>query len=317
MATQKSTDVLVVGELNVDLILNGMPQLPVVGKEVLADQMDLTMGSSSAIFASNLSTLGTRVAFIGRLGTDSFGDLMLTSLNAKGVDTKAIMRSPDYPTGITVILNFGEDRAMVTHTGAMKHLTVADVTDEAILSARHLHMSSVFLQEGIYSDVVSLFHRAKQLGLTTSLDPQWDPSEKWNLPWSELLPFVDVFMPNIAELSALTGTDDLTLALRSLKSFANKVVVKSGSVGAYLWENDSMIFQPSFLNKNVIDSIGAGDSFDSGFIHYYLLGKTDQECLEFGALTGAINTTRAGGTTAFANIAMVRSIAQSTFNHTF
>jgi sugar/nucleoside kinase (ribokinase family) len=309
---QKQYDVLVVGELNVDLILNQIEKFPEIGKEILAGQMNLTMGSSSAIFASNLSTLGTTVAFIGKLGNDNFGDHIISSLKARGVETKFILRSADHSTGATIVLNFGEDRAMVTYPGAMKYLSIADVP---VMTSRHLHMSSIFLQTGLTNDLVTLFRKAKESGLTTSIDPQWDPAEKWDVDLERLLPYVDVFMPNMKELCLLTKTKSLEDALHVVKPFARIVVIKNGSDGAYLWDGSQLIHQASFLNQEVVDSIGAGDSFNSGFIHKYLQEKPLRECLEFGALTGAINTTRAGGTTAFENLDLVRSIAQSTFNY--
>ena len=116
-------DVIVVGELNVDLILNQIDKFPVIGKEVLATQMTLTLGSSSAIFASNLKTLGTAVTYIGKLGNDNFGDHIISGLKNKGVDTSKIIISPHYNTGATIVLNFQEDRAMVTYPGAMSYLT--------------------------------------------------------------------------------------------------------------------------------------------------------------------------------------------------
>lgn len=310
-------DVLVVGELNVDIILNGIAGFPELGKEILSDNMTLTMGSSSAIFASNLSILGTTVAFAGKIGEDNFGDYILRSLQSKGIETSLIHQSSSFNTGATIVLNYGEDRAMVTNQGAMKHLVIDDIPASAFKNVRHLHMSSAFLQSGMTPDLVTLFSKAKAAGLTTSIDPQWDPSEKWNIDLRKLLPHVDVFMPNIAELKAMTGTTDMGRAFASVDGYANTIVVKHGNQGAYLWHNKKVIHQSPFLNKQVVDSIGAGDSFDAGFIHSFLKGKSHHECLQSGALMGAINTTRAGGTGAFENLAMVKSIAQSIFNFHF
>jgi sugar/nucleoside kinase (ribokinase family) len=311
----KDFDVLVVGELNVDLILNQITKYPEIGKEVLASQMNLTLGSSSAIFASNLSTLGTRVTFAGKLGFDNFGDHIIQSLKSRGVDTENIVRSSAHHTGATIVLNFGEDRAMVTYQGAMKYLTMQDISDTTIKSARHLHLSSMFLQPGLIGALTTLFSKAKSFGLTTSIDPQWDPAEAWDIDLQKLLPHVDVFMPNVKELFALTRTKDLDDGLKKIRSFANVVVIKNGSEGAYLWDGKTLQHQPPFLNREVVDSIGAGDSFDSGFIHKYLAGKPLKECLEFAALTGAINTTRPGGTNAFESLNLVKTIAQSSFNY--
>ncbi|HID39003.1 MAG TPA: carbohydrate kinase family protein, partial [Calditrichaeota bacterium] len=125
--SKKEFDVLVVGELNIDLILNWIDGFPEMGKEKIADQMTLTLGSSSAIFASNLSALGAKVAFLGKIGNDRFGDLVIDSLKDKGVDTGFIIRDSKLATGATIVLNYAEDRAMVTHPGAMNHLTIDDV----------------------------------------------------------------------------------------------------------------------------------------------------------------------------------------------
>jgi sugar/nucleoside kinase (ribokinase family) len=310
----KPYDVLVVGELNIDLILNRIDQFPVIGKEVLSNTMTFTMGSSSAIFACNLSTLGSRVSFAGQIGVDNFGDYIINTLKTRNVETSNITRDKEEQTGATVVLNFGEDRAMVTYPGAMTRLTVENITDSMMLQCRHLHLSSVFLQTGMKKNIADLFRRAKALGLTTSLDPQWDPQEKWDLDFNTLLQYVDIFIPNEAELQAITKIQELNLAVKALP-FENTLVVKCGSEGAYLWDSSELFFQPSFRNTKVVDSIGAGDSFDAGFIHCFLQGKPLKKCLEFAALTGAINTTREGGTGAFESLDSVKTIARSSFNY--
>jgi sugar/nucleoside kinase (ribokinase family) len=316
MDTGGTFDVIVVGELNVDLILNDIEKFPTIGREVLANSMTLTLGSSSAIFASNLSTLGSRTTFCGKLGSDDFGDHVLASLKASAVHTSHIVQSPDVATGATIVLNFGEERAMVTHQGAMASFGLDDIPDEALSRCKHLHVSSVFLQSKLKNAIIELYAKAKSLGLTTSLDPQWDPAEKWDIDFTALLSYVDVFMPNKKELECVTGIKEMKSALQSL-STATLVVVKNGNQGACLWDGRELIDQPSFLNENVVDSIGAGDSFDAGFIHKFVHGSPVRECLEFAALVGAVNTTRAGGTEAFKNIETVKNIARTYFNYTF
>lgn len=161
-AGKDSLDVIVVGELNVNL----------------ANAMTLTLGSSSAIFASNLSALGMNVSFIGKIGDDIFGRYCKNQLEAKGVDTSMLLMNNKLKTGATVVLNFGEDRAMITHPGAMKYLGLMDISKEMLSRARHLHFSSYFLQPGFKHDLFKLFSMAKELGLYTSLDIQWDPAEQ-------------------------------------------------------------------------------------------------------------------------------------------
>jgi sugar/nucleoside kinase (ribokinase family) len=316
MSANKVYDVLVAGELNVDIILNYLNKFPEMGKEVLAEQMTITLGSSSAIFASNLSVLGTRVAFAGALAKDQFGHQILSSLQEKGVVTDYIVYTKERSTGATIALNFDEDRAMITYPGAMSVFSVEDVPEKLFTESRHLHVSSIFLSVNLKREVCKLFRKAKSFGLTTSLDPQWDPEERWDIDFKSLLSDVDVFLPNEAELRALTGSVTTEEAVRKIRNYSNNIlIVKSGRNGAFLWKGQESIHQPAFLNEKVADSIGAGDSFDAGFIHQFIQGKNMKQCLEFAALTGAINTTRPGGTTAFKNLEQVKAIAESTFNY--
>ncbi len=315
MAEPKPFDVLVIGELNIDLILNNIAAFPVMGKEILADEMTVTLGSSSAIFANNLSILGTKVSYLGKLGKDNFADQICDTLEGSNVDIRNIIKTADFQTGLTVALNYDNDRAMVTYPGAMNDLRIQDITDEALNSASHMHLSSVFFQEGLKPDVIEVFKRAKKLGLTTSLDPQWDPHEKWDVDLEELLPYVDVFLPNENEIKAFTGQTTIDDALEAIKPFCNVVVIKNGVKGALMWDKTRLITQKAFLNEKVEDAIGAGDSFNSGFINKFSQGLPLEQCIEFASLTGAINTTGAGGTSAFASIEKVRATAKEIFNY--
>ncbi len=311
----KRFDVLVAGELNVDLILNQLEQFPETGKEVLAKKMLLTLGSSSAIFASNLAVLGSRVAFCGKIGNDSFGKKILDDLALKTVDTSYISTSSRYDTGITVCLNFDEDRANVTYPGAMIELSADDITDNMLHNAKHLHVSSIFLQPALKESIVALFERAHSLGLTTSLDPQWDPTEKWDADWKKLLPYTDIFLPNVEEIKAITKQSNAEDCVNSIKEFSNTIVIKKGKNGAVLWNGKEIFFQPAFINNNVADAIGAGDSFNAGFIHRFVMKKSLQQCAEFGALCGAVNTTESGGTAAFSDYDSIKKIAREKFNY--
>lgn len=317
MAMNRQFDVVVAGELNVDIILNEINKFPEMGKEVLARKMTITLGSSSAIFASNLSALGTNVAFTGTLARDSFGELMLTSLQRKKVNTDHIIFTDEKSTGATIALSFDEDRAMVTYPGAMSLFEMTHIPETLFHGGRHLHVSSIFLSTGLKKDIHKLFKKAKASGMTTSLDPQWDPEERWDIDFRQLLEVVDVFIPNESELRAMTGVTDIGKAVEQLRAKNNIFIVKSGRDGAFLWKGETFIHQPAFLNDNVVDTIGAGDSFGAGFIHKFIQEKPLKECLEFAALAGAISTTRAGGTTAFEDITEIKAIAESTFNYKF
>lgn len=317
MGTDKNKiDVVVIGELNVDIILNGIESFPVIGKEILAKRMSVTLGSSSAIFANNLSSLGPKVSFIGKVGEDDFAKIVLNILECKKVDTSRIIRSSSLSTGATIVLNYNQDRANITYPGAMNDLHLEDVDFDYLSRARHMHFSSCFLQPGIRNDLIVLFRHTKELGLTTSFDAQWDPEEKWDLPLEELLPFVDLFLPNMKEFKFLTRSNTVEEGIKKLKPYSNNIVIKNGSDGALAWDGKEIIHQPAFINDRVVDCVGAGDSFNAGFIKDFIDNKPIKKCLETGALAGAVNTTMAGGTTAFQNIETIRKIALERFNYT-
>ena len=313
MAKGKPFDVLVVGELNLDLILNKIEAYPSIGKEIIAGEMNFTMGSSAAIFACNLSALGPKVAFMGKVGKDSFAERILTDLKQKGVDTSQILKT-NTSTGISIVLNYEEDRAMVTYPGAMEELKVDDITDETLLMANHLHVSSLFLQKALKPDIVELFRRAKRIGLTTSLDPQWDPAELWDIDLPELLPYVDIFLPNESELLNLTSKESIDKAIEEIK-YGNFIVVKKGKNGSILSYNGQKVNCKPFFNDAVVDAIGAGDSFNAGFVFRFLHGASPDDCQTFGNLIGAISTTKSGGTTAFTDYEGIMKIAKEKFNY--
>lgn len=296
----KQFDIIALGELNVDLILNQIEGEPEIGKEKFAKQMTLTLGSSTAIFAANAAALGAKVGFCGMIGNDSFGDLVEQSLQQKGVDTRYLIRQDKYATGATICMSYDEDRANLTYQGAMDYMSLKDINPEVFQSTKHIHISSIFMQSGVKNDLIKILELCKANGVTTSLDSQWDPTEQWDLDYKAVLPLVTVFMPNETELKFLTGSAKLDEAIEKIRPYINAAVIKCGSRGSLLMRQGKQDrIQNALLNKNVVDCIGAGDSFNSGFITRFAAGDALDICQQYGNMTGAVNTTAAGGTTAF------------------
>ena len=307
-------DIAAIGELNVDIILNGIESEPEIGKEKFAKDMIVTLGSSTAIFAANAASLGSKVCFVGMIGKDSFGSLVRSSLEQRGVDTRYLVEG-DTPTGATICMSYGEDRANLTYQGAMDVMTFDDIPPVVFQSARHIHLSSLFMQSGLLRDVHRILDAAAANGVTVSLDTQWDPVEQWALDYKTVLPKVTVFMPNEKELQALTGTSDLESAIAAVQPYlGNAMLLKCGSKGSLLIKKDgSRTALPAFLNKEVVDAIGAGDSCNAGFVSAFVKGLSLEECQRTGNLTGAVNTTAAGGTGAFTSLEAVRDVCRNRF----
>lgn len=314
-ANEKKYDVVVVGELNVDLILSQLPQLPEAGREIFARRMDLTLGSSAGILAANLSRLGNRVVFLGKIGQDAFGQLVLEHLENAGVDTQYIIRDPLIPTGASIGLQHRDDRAMVTYAGAMDHLQFAELPLDVLKEARHLHFSAYFFQPRLRNDVNRLFATAQKHGLTTSFDMQSDPADRWDIPYTEVLQHVDLFFPNELELTRITKTPDVLEAIQQIRSHVAVMAVKRGSEGSITIHGNQTIHHPGYKSPGLVDAIGAGDSFDAGFIHQYLRNGSLEECQNLANMTGAWSTTAPGGTTAFTGLTNTVQYVRNQFRH--
>jgi len=287
-------DALVAGEINPDLILTGDVK-PEFGQiEKLVDSAALTIGSSSAIFACGAARLGLKVGFIGLCGEDVFGRFMLDEMSKHNVDIENVIVNPNRSTGLSVILNHTSDRAILTHPGLIAELKASDISDALLCDSRHLHIASYFLQTNLQPDLPGLFRRAHSLGLTTSLDTNYDPSERW-LGFDELLSRTDVFLPNKTEALSITRSAKVELASRQLAQKAKIVAVKLGADGALACQKDSITLARS-ISVNVVDTVGAGDSFDAGFMYGYLNGWPMEKSLRLACTCGALSTQQAGGT---------------------
>lgn len=292
-------DVTIAGELNLDLILYGLPEELPPERELVTDRMMLTLGSSSAIVAHNLAALGSRVGFQSRIGDDSLGPIALERLSESGVDVSRVRKvSGPIKTGITVILQHKDWRNILTYAGAIVDLTLDDLDFDFLSNSRHLHLSSFYLQKGLSPRVPELFEKLKHAGLTISLDTNDDPEDLWGGQLFDALRYVDVFLPNAREAKKIAKTDDLEVAVAKLAELVPIVVVKLGAEGAMAQRGKERIKSPA-MKMDFVDAVGAGDSFDAGFLHEFVQGLDLRTCLASGNRAGAFSTTRAGGTEAF------------------
>jgi sugar/nucleoside kinase (ribokinase family) len=295
-------DVAIAGELNLDLILYGLPAKFQPEREVLASDMMVTLGGSSAIVAHNLALLGTSVGFISRVGNDSMGDIALQRLADAGVDVSHVRRSTDRTaTGLSVILQHGTWRNILTYLGTISKLSFEDIDFEYLACARHFHLSSFYLQEALRPRVAELFQMVKNLGLTISMDTNDDPEDRWQDGLWDALQLVDVFLPNEREALRITDTEKLEDAVNRLAEKVPLVVVKLGAQGA-IARHGAETFKSAPVKVHAIDAVGAGDSFNAGFISQYIRGSDTETCLLYGNLAGALSTTRPGGTEAFRDL---------------
>ncbi len=291
-------DISIAGEINLDLILYGLPQTMPVERELLASGFVMTLGSSSAILAHNLAVLGAKVGFITKAGDDALANIALERVAEAGVDVSRVVRARGSGSGVTVILPHERQRHILTYPGTISELRFEDLDLEYLASARHFHMSSLFLHRAMWERVPELFSLMKRRGLSTSLDTNDDPTDLWQGPLQATLPFVDVLFPNERETMKIANTDALEDAISRLAQRVPLLVVKLGDKGAIAIRNQERVTSAP-VKVEVVDPVGAGDSFDAGFLHQYLVGSDLASCLAYGNLAGAFSTTQPGGTEAF------------------
>lgn len=291
-------DVSVIGELNLDLILYGLPPELVLEQEHLAKDLSITLGSSSAIFAHNFACLGNKVGFSSCIGSDPFGEICLKRLGESSVDLSRVRRFTGKTTGLTVILPQRKQRYILTYPGTMFEMSERDLDLAYVFSAKHLHVSSYFLQRGLRASLIEIFRKAKEAGLTTSLDTNDDPENRWSSEIQLLLKYTDILLPNEREACKLAKVEDVDRAADVLSQKVPVLVIKRGSQGALLRASKEKFaaFPPVV---DVADHVGAGDSFDAGFIHQFIRGAKLEDCLKYANVAGSLCVTRAGGTEAF------------------
>ena len=289
---------LVIGELNVDLIVSGLPSLPVLGQELLCGDFQMALGSSSAICASWLVALGAAVDFWGKVGCDLYGDFVVSELERRGIGTDGLIRAPGIRTGVTVSLTYPQDRAMFTYLGSIAALRLDDLDLSLLARYDHLHSASIFLQRGLRPGLPALYRAAKEAGLTTSLDSGWDPEEHWGRDIFTVLPYVDFFVPNEVEALHFTGASTVEEATTELSRYAGTVVVKLGKKGA-LARAGAQVWKVPGFEVEVVDATGAGDAFNAGFLYAHVVeGRPMSDALRFANACGAIAVTTVGGATA-------------------
>ena len=385
-SVEKDIDVLAVGELNPDLLLTGLGGVPETGREIIAKDMALVLGSSTAITAAGTARLGLKTAMCSVVGDDDFGRRALLFLDEYGVDASHVRVDPRLRTGLTVSLSGSADRALVTYFGAIAEMLAEYIDDRLLARARHVHVGSFFLQEKLRPGLPALFAKARAAGATTSLDAGWDDTGVWDYGLAETLAHTDIFFPNESEAEAITGARNPEKAAEALACMCRIAVVKCGRQGAVLCGDAramrgtqpmsvemqpddarttiglqptnaemqpddartmrgtqpsrveiqpgdaramrrtqpmSVEMQPgdaramcdmqsiragAYLELKAIDTTGAGDSFNAGFIFGFLSGFDNEHCVRYGNACAGVSVTRIGGASGCATVADAENV---------
>jgi len=289
-------DLLVLGDCNPDLLLSGGAVEPAFGQiERVVDQAELVIGGSGAITACGAARLGLRAGLVAVVGDDSFGRFMRESLAERGVDVSGIAVDGERPTGVSVVLIRGSDRAILTALGTIPELSVAMVERAQLQTTRHLHVSSFFLQHRLRLELPALLANARTAGATTSIDPNWDPGEQWDGGLLDSLADTDVLLLNGEEVKRIAREEEVAAAALNLAERGPLVAVKLGEDGALAVDGTRVVRAPA-MRLDVADTVGAGDSFDAGFLAGFLAGHSLEDSLALACACGSLSTRAVGGT---------------------
>jgi sugar/nucleoside kinase (ribokinase family) len=308
-----SYDVLVIGDLNPDVTLSAGDLAGDLSdafgqREQIVQTGRILLGGSSAITAVAAARLGLKVAFACCIGDDWIGRALVEEVSRQGVDVVVARRAAGTPTSLTVVISRGIDRAILTSVSTIGLLECDDVPADLVASSRHVHVGSYFLQPGLWPGLPKLLARARAAGATTSVDPNWDPAERWTAELAATLPLVDIFLPNEAEAVHITGLASAEAAASQLGRVCGIVAVKAGAAGG-LAVSAGEVVRASALKLEAKDAIGAGDNFDAGFLAGRLTGLDVRDSLALAIACGGLSTQGVGGTGATITLAAARAAA--------
>jgi sugar/nucleoside kinase (ribokinase family) len=285
---------LFIGDINVDVLMGGLVSLPVVDREITCSSFDVAIGSSAVICAAAYASLGGNASFLGLAGRDDYGEFMLRGMKELKINTDLVRRTDRVRTGVTVNLIHQSTRTQVTYPGTISEFSGGDVGEREFKGFDHIHFAGPYLQTNFRPEITRLLKLAKKLKISTSLDPQWDPAEKWEF-MDQWLPLLSYLFVNEHEAMSLSKAGTLEEACKVLQSRTACVIVKAGKDGAMALVDEKIKRIPARTVK-VVDTTGAGDCFDAGFLYGTFEKKMSVvEAMKIGSATGSRSCSFPGG----------------------
>lgn len=291
----KKFDAVVIGDANIDLVVAGLNQIPQPGQEIFVNNMTMHVGGGAALFAISLAKLGLDVAFNGVLGDDSYGHYVRGQFGQYGIDTSLIRTSKTSNTGITIAINPETDRSFITYGGSNMELEIRDLDLAQIAQGKHVHVTG-YRGRRNHEEFIAMAKLLKEMGMTLSCDVGWDDSGEWFKGVFDLMAYFDVFLMNETEAFHYTGFDHIEESLRFMAKYSKHIVVKLGPKGAVAMKEGQITYHSAFPAE-AVDTTGAGDSFNAGYIYGHLTGQNVETCLQYGNVCGALSVGAHGGST--------------------
>lgn len=295
---QKKWDVYVYGDVNIDVVVPGVESLPEPGSEVDVPVMETFVGGGAALFTLGLAKLGLKPVFQGSIGKDMYGEYIRNLFKELGVDDCLLKDSDSKKTGISISFTTEKDRCFLTYRGTNEGISLKYMDLDKLPGAKHVHVTGYegATNHAEYLDMLTKIHAMGDV--TVSFDVGWDMTGAWYEGIFDLLPMIDVLFMNETECRHYTRCDDIEAGARKLAEKAGMAVIKLGKTGAMAIRDGQKYFAPAYTVK-AVDTTGAGDSFNAGFVYGFLQGLPMEECLKCGNGCGALSVTQLGGNTGF------------------
>ncbi len=289
-------DVISLGQLVIDIVVKPVDRFPQTGTADLIQQIELHSGGCALNTAITMGILGVNVGAIGKIGSETFGDFLISDMKKHGVNPEGVRSVPSHSTSSAIVLASSEgERSFLYCPGANEELTIDDVDFRLIEKCKILHVGGAMKLLNL--DLAGVLEKAKGLSVTTSLDTDWDPSGRWLEILEPCLGYVDIFTPSIDEAKEIFGTEKPEEIADAALSYGIKIVaVKMGKAGCYVKTNEEEHRVPAF-EVDVVDSTGAGDAFVGGLLAGIVKGWNLHKAGEFAAAVGAQCVTSLGATT--------------------
>ncbi len=289
--------ILVYGDANLDIFVSGKREIPAPGTEEYVAEMPLTVGGGAALVAMGLGKLNAEVSYAGVLSTDMIGQMITESMKKVGVDLSKVVYDKSVGSGISISFTSDKDRSFISYAGSIAENDIGLLTKIDLSDIGHVHITGYDAKN--HDKILSVLKYLKETaGVTVSYDVAFDETGLWNKKIVELMEYVDVFFMNEVEAMGYSGKNTIDDASKYFSNYGN-MVIKAGKSGAYyVKRGEKPVFQKANEVKTV-DTTGAGDSFNAGFLWGYVNKLDDDMCLKCGNYCGGRCVTAKGGNTAF------------------
>lgn len=291
-------EVTCLGIFVADVVGKPVDSMPERGKLSLTDRIELHGGGCANNTGISLAKMGIDTSVIGKVGDDGFGDFIVNLLERNNVDSKGIVRDKDAATSSTMVMVHSDgERSFVHYIGANATLTEADVDMNVVKDTKILHIAGTFLMPSFDGQpTANVLKKAKDMGVTTSLDSAWDSRGNWMKLLEPCLPYVDYAVPSIEEARMCTGKHDPSDVAQVLLDKGVKVVgLKMGEEGCYIKSHDAEVRLPIY-RVDAVDATGAGDAFAAGFLAGVVKGMDLESTGRLANAVGAFCVTALGAT---------------------